>query len=158
MWHLNAKKKSISFVFESVTVRLAGVGRHNGCAGFLKKTSCCLCGAASKQATHQERGSEECFLPDCLSCCPLLFRPTVSVWLCVCHTLPGREECVFVRVKTAEWACVYSQCGFVCLDMDFPCALWRLVLRFGVSGPFFWKIHPSDRVFIYKRAFYFSYS
>lgn len=104
----------------SVSVTQAGVGRPPGLCRTFRKSDCCLRGAASKQATHQERGSEECFLLDCLSCAPLpcfsTFFQTYSVcvlemplhilaeernvYLCVCK----RD----VHVRTAECFHVFS--------------------------------------------------
>lgn len=75
--------------------------------GFLGIVAAAVCAAASRQATHEEKGSEECFLPDCLSCHP----PPPSLNLCghlaqaPLHALAGREESVHVR--TAVCSCVF---------------------------------------------------
>ena len=117
------------------------------------KTSWCLCAAASEPATHQERGSEECFLLDCLSCRtppapPIPFLPVcislcVSVGMChkrhhYIHYLEERSVCLSMCGPLSERVCVCvcvcvcgcSQFVFVCLDVCFPRALWPPVLWF----------------------------
>ena len=93
------------------------------------KTSWCLCAAASEPATHQERGSEECFLLDCLSCRtppapPIPFLPVcislcVSVGMChkrhhYIHYLEERSVCLSMCGPLSERVCV---CVCVCVGV-----------------------------------------
>lgn len=91
------------------------------------QTSCWGCGTVSKRATHHERWSEECFLLDCLSSLP----PSTSDPQCV-------PTC---------W--VRARLQFVCLDMDFPCALWPPVLWLALPL----ETHPTDRYWLRKGVF-----
>lgn len=84
-----------------------------------RNSSCCCDGAASKQATHRERGSEECFLLDCLSCPP--HPPPQTYCVCVCvgmcqkyHYVHYLEYmCVFVCVSScSQWVYAMPGCGF----------------------------------------------